>query len=113
LAKKSLFTVLQEEINIRERSEGISPADILELPPTLRTLLNIITRKGEASLIELAKAAKHDKDEVAQALSILADKGYLREIGEGDDRHYKTYLGRTRKRQVPLNIWEGLDDKVQ
>ncbi len=111
--KKSLFTMLQEEINIRERSEGISPADILDLPPILRTLLNIITRQGEIGLIELAKKAKLDKDEIAQALSLLTDKGYLREIGEGDARRYKTYLGRTRKKQVPLNIWEDLDGKVE
>lgn len=113
MAKKSLFTMLQEEINIREQSEGISTADILDLPPVLRTLLNIITRQGEIGLIELAKAAKQDKDEVAQALSILAEKGYLREMGEGDARRYKTYLGRTRKKQVPLNIWNNLDGKLE
>jgi hypothetical protein len=37
----------------------------------------------------------------------------VQETGEGEARRYKVFFGHTRRREVPMDIWEALDQKVK
>ena len=49
----SLFDRLQSEIEARQRMEGITPADLLDLSPELRRIINMIMRQKEMGLAEI------------------------------------------------------------
>lgn len=49
-----LFENLRLEIETRQSVKGITLADLLDLSPRLRRLINTIIRRGEMSLIEIA-----------------------------------------------------------
>ncbi len=109
---QSMFERLQKEIETREKQERLSPADLLELPETLRSLLNQINRRGAMSLAEAAAEVGQDEAQTTSMLASLVDKGFLKESGEGDEKRYTVVFGRRRRRRVPLNIWEALSEKV-
>ena len=50
----SRFDRLQSELAACQRVTGVTPADLLGLPPELRRLLNAVTRQGDVSPTEIA-----------------------------------------------------------
>ncbi len=107
-----LFDRLQEEIETHQRLEGITPADLLDLSPELRRLINTITRRGEMSLSEIALELDMAPSEASGLLDKLVDKGYLSSFEVEGERRYKAFFAQKRVRKVPLNIWDTLGDKL-
>lgn len=108
-----LFDRLQSEIEARQRVEGITPADLLNISPELRRIINMIMRRREMSLAEIVFELDMRPSEARGLLDTLVDKGYLRTLEVEGEQHYKAFLARRRRRKVPLNIWEALGDKVE
>jgi len=108
-----LFDRLQAEIETRQRVEGITPADLLDLSPALRRIINLVIRRGEMSLGEIVRELDVRPSEVGEMLDALVEKGYLRAFEVEGEQRYKTFLARKRGREVPLNIWEALGSKVE
>jgi DNA-binding IclR family transcriptional regulator len=108
-----LFDRLQAEIETRQQVEGITPADLLDLSPELRRIINTILRQGEMSLTEIVLQLDMRPSEVKDLLDTLVEKGYLRAFEVKGELHYKTFLAHKRGREVPLNIWEALGSKVE
>ena len=108
-----LFERLQAEIEQREKSAGLSAVDLLHLSDELRAIVQTIARQGQMSLADVAAAVGMPADDVAQLMAALEDKGFVfvREID--DQKVYKTSFARRRGRDVPLNIWDALADKVE
>ena len=103
-----IFDSIQDEIEAREQREGISPADLLDLSPPVRRLMNRVTRKGELSAVEAARSLERPVDEIRPMLDGLAEKGYLhREKREGV-WVYRTRFARKRGRKIPGGIWSAL-----
>ena len=51
-----IFNRIRTEIEARDKKEeGITPSDLLDLPPQLSRLMNRITRKGEMTVEEAAE----------------------------------------------------------
>ena len=50
-----IFKHLQNEVQEREKREGITLADLLELDPPLRRLMNRVTRYGEMTVSQAAE----------------------------------------------------------
>lgn len=103
-----IFDSIQDEIEAREKREGISPADLLDLSPPVRRLMNRITRQGEQTAAEAAEFLERPIDEVKQMLAGLAEKGYLEREKRGDAWVYRTRFARRRRRQIPGGIWSAL-----
>jgi len=108
-----LFDRLQSEIEARQRVEGITPADLLNISPELRRIINTIMRRREMSLAEIVFELDMRPSEARGLLDTLVEKGYLRTFEVEGEQHYKAFLARRRRRKVPLNIWEALGDKVE
>lgn len=108
-----LFDRLQNEIQRREEVVGISPADLLELSPELRRLVQTITRRGQMTLAELSAAVGMPADEVAPLLAGLEEKGFVTASETDGERRYKAQYARRRGREVPLNIWEALTERIE
>jgi DNA-binding MarR family transcriptional regulator len=100
-------------MEISPRLEGITPADLLALPPELRHLMNMILRRGEMGLAEIVLELDISPSKVSGLLDTLVEKGYLRAFEVEGEQRYKVFLARKRRREVPLNIWEALSNKVE
>ena len=108
-----LFDRLQSEIETRQRVEGITSADLLDLSPELRRIINMITRRGEMSLAEIVLELDMRPSEARRLLDTLVEKGYLKSFEVKGELHYKTFFARRRGREMLLNIWDALSGKVK
>lgn len=108
----SLFDRLQDEIESRERQEGISPADLLNLPPTLASVIKQIIRQNGMRLTEVAEALDQTPESTQQALDDLIEKGYVRQVEVKNEIWYKAQFARKRGRALSKDFWAALDDAV-
>ena len=108
-----LFDRLQSEIETRQRVEGITSADLLDLSPELRRIINMIMRRREMSLAEIVLELDTRPSEARRLLDTLVEKGYLKSFEVKGELHYKTFFARRRGREMLLNIWDALSDKVK
>jgi DNA-binding Lrp family transcriptional regulator len=108
-----LFDRLQSEIETRQRMEGITPADLLDLSSELRRIVNTITREGEMSLAKIVLELDMRPSELRELLDTLVEKGFLKAFEVKGELRYKTFFARRRVREVSLNIWDALSDKVE
>ncbi len=108
-----MFDRLQTEIETRQRVEGITTADLLDLSPELRRIINMILRQGEMSLTEIVFELDMKPSEAKGLLDTLVEKGYLKAFEVKGEQRYKTFLARKRRREVPLDIWEALGSKME
>jgi DNA-binding MarR family transcriptional regulator len=107
-----LFNRIQKEVDTRAKQEGITLADLLDLSPPLRRLMNRITREGQLSVGEAAELLEETPANARQTLNTLVEKGYLeREQLEGE-WVYRTRFARKRPRQVPAGIWSALENRT-
>jgi hypothetical protein len=109
----SLFDRLQDEIDSREQQEGISPADLLDLPPALASVIKKIIRRNGMKLIEVAEALAQTPEEAQQTLDELVKKGYVRQVEVKNEIWYKARFAQKRGRELPQDLWSALDDAVE
>ncbi|GIV97447.1 MAG: hypothetical protein KatS3mg057_2104 [Herpetosiphonaceae bacterium] len=93
---------------------GITALDLLELPPILRSIVRLMLRKGEMTLLELHQAAANlaapdsiDQAEIDKALNTLCQQNWLVRFGEGQNSSYKVNI--RKKIGRPGKIWDSLD----
>ena len=110
---KGLFERLQDEIEEREKREAISPLDLLDLPEALRTLMQLIIRRGQATAHELAQEMEGSENALESMLQSLVDKGYLATVPGTTPPRYRPVLGRRRARELPSGIWDMLSKKLE
>ena len=107
-----MFDRLQRELKKRYKHEGITPADVMELPEPLRTAMSRMMRKGSMTLSELASELNLERAETRRLGQMLVEKGFLsssRRTADGEIV-YRTHFTHKRGRSVPLDIWKLLDD---
>lgn len=110
-----MFDRLQQELKKRSKVEGITPADVMDLPEPLRTVMNKIMRKGSMTLSELAAELKLKTAEAHRLGQILVEKGFLNSTGGKADSEivYRTHFARKARKRghgLPLDVWKALDD---
>lgn len=113
MSRPALFQRLQEEIELRERTDGISPLDLLDLSTDLQRVLVQITRAGQISLKDLVRDLALPEGDVRTLTAQLVEKGYLREYMREDEPYYRTYFGRKRVRELSLDFWETLGQRIE
>lgn len=110
---KGLFDRLEQELEAREKAAGLTMADLLELPENLRKLVNWMMRQQDVHLSEVA-AFLGENDETSRAtLAALIEKGFVRELKVHGETCYRVRLAPKRGRDLPLDLWRALDDKVE
>jgi hypothetical protein len=113
----AIYDLLQQALEERPELEGVTSADIAELPKPLRELLLKTMRVGTVSLAEMAVDLGLNHDEAGCVAGLLIGKGFLAEAGEGPDEEglYRINLARRKGRSVPADIWSSItkpsDDK--
>lgn len=108
-----MFDRIQNEIETREKRDGISPADLLDFSPPLRKLMNHITRKGETTEGAAAQHLGESQEQVREMLNGLVEKGYLEREKRKEGWVYKTRFTRKRGRDIPVGIWSALEQRAK
>jgi len=108
-----IFKHIQAEIDGREKREGITPADLLDLSPPLRRLMVRITREGEMALEVAAEQLGASLAHTREMLNALVEKGYLDREEREQGWVYETRFGRKRGRDIPPGIWSALGQRTQ
>jgi DNA-binding MarR family transcriptional regulator len=106
----NIFEQIQSEVQVREKREGILPADLLDLSPPVRRLMTHITRAGEMTVEAAAEYLEEPLSDVQHMLDTLTAEGYLEREKQGEDWVYRTRFARKRGHTVPAGIWSALED---
>jgi DNA-binding MarR family transcriptional regulator len=99
-----IFDRIQSEVEAREKQEGITLAELLDLSPSLRRLMNRITREGGLTVTAAANTQK--------MLDRLVEKGYLEREKREEGWVYRTRFARKRGRDMPVGIWSALGERT-
>ena len=110
---KGLYNRLQGELEAREKSPGLSMSDLLSLPEPQSSLLSWMVRQGQVELEDVTAFLKQDAESTRALLADLVDKGYVREIEMRGVKQYRVRMAPKRGHELPANLWQALDDKVQ
>lgn len=110
---KGLFGRLQQELDVRAHTAGLTMADILELPDTERQLVNWMMRAGDVSLADVATQLGQDEATVQARLAVLIEKGFVRETVSHSVTFYQVRMAPRRQRQLPENLWQALDKIIE
>jgi len=108
-----LFDRLQDEINSREQPGGLSPVDLLDMPPTMASIIKKIIRKNGMKLSEIAAALNKNPEETQQALDELVAKGFIRRVEVKQEYWYKAHFGRKADKTLNQSVWAALDKVVE
>jgi predicted ArsR family transcriptional regulator len=108
----SLFDRLQHEIDAREQQTGLSPADLLDMPPTLAAVIKQIVRRNGMKLADIAETLGQPPAQTRQTLDKLVNKGLVRQVEVKDEVWYKAHFAHRRSRTLSQNLWSSLDDAV-
>lgn len=108
-----LFGRLEQELDAREKTPGLSMGDIISLPDSLRRLINWMVRQRQVKVEEAAAYMGQDVDAVRALLSDMIQQGYVAEFEMRGQKYYRVRLAAKRGRDIPLNIWQSLDDLVE
>jgi hypothetical protein len=90
---------------------GISPLDVLELPPDLQAVMHQAMRTGQTTVAKIVGSMGIDWDEASELLDTLVARGHLRQTGEGKESVYRPILGRHRRPRLSSGLWEMLEDE--
>jgi hypothetical protein len=106
----AIYDLLQQALEERPRLEGVTPADIAELPTPLRELLRKTMRVGTIALGEMAVDLGLNQGQAGRVVDLLIDKGFLALAGASPDGKclYRINLARRKGRSVPADIWSSV-----
>ena len=109
-----LFTRLQDELDARDKNEGLSPIDLLDMPDSLTAIINQIIRKNGMKLEDIAEELGQSLQATKKTLDELVEKGYIRQIEvRGEEIWYKAQFGRKADKALSLSIWSALGGVVE
>ncbi len=115
-----VFDRLQKEIEDKQKDGGITPLDMVDLPPALRKIMRVMLRKVQMSYPELTEAMKDvpekerlSSDELEEAIATLVEQSWLMKLGEGERAIYKVNLRRKSGSTLASGIWQALDTKLK
>jgi DNA-binding MarR family transcriptional regulator len=108
-----IFDRVQREIDARDKQEGITPADLLDLSSSLRRLMNRITRGGEITVEAAAELLEETPGNARQMLNALVEKGYLERVEKEEGWIYRTRFARKRGREIPAGMWSALGKRTR
>ena len=107
-------TVRDEMCRRKVTTTSLSMADVLELPDPLRQLVTWMMRRESSDLTGIAEHLGQDEDAARQAVTELADRGFVTEVEAGDGgEEYRARPAGRQKRRAPRDLWGALDDTAE
>lgn len=115
-----LFDRLDKEIKDSQKDGGITPLDLVKLPPSLRKIMRLMLRELQMSYPRMCEVmdAMPEQDrltraELDEALSTLTEQFWLIRIGEKEKAIYKVNLRRKAGSTLAAGIWSSIDEKIK
>ena len=109
-----IFQHMQEEVDDRDKRDGISLAEMLDLEPLQRRLVKHITRKGKTGLEAAAKLLDRPPEETQEILDSLVKESYLDRTEQEGEWVYTVRLARRKaSRNLPPGIWSALGSRTE
>lgn len=115
-----VFDRLNKEIKDKQQEGGITPLDLVGLPPALRKIMRLMLRELQASYPRLCEivdgmpeADRLAREELQSTLTTLTEQFWLTRIGEGEKAIYKVNLRRREGSKLVAGIWSALDSKLK
>jgi hypothetical protein len=115
-----VFDRLNKEIQDKQQEGGITPLDLVSLPPALRKIMKLMLRELQMDYPRLCEAMdampaeeRLARDDLDDALSTLTQQFWLIRIGEGEKAIYKVNLRRRDGSTLAAGIWSSLDAKLK
>jgi Fic family protein len=112
LVDKGLYDRLKKELEAREKSHGLSTADIEKLPDSLRSLCSWMLRARQVALGDVASFLGQEESQASRTLADLVNRGFVRQVTTREGTYFRVRLLPRRGREVLLNLWQALEDKV-
>lgn len=107
-----LFGRVEQELAAREKTPGLTMAEILTLPPSMRRMANWLVREREVDLPAAVAFMDGDEATTRAVLAEMVERGYVLALDIRGETRYRIRLARRRRRDVPLDIWQALGEKV-
>ncbi len=115
-----VFDRLNKEIQDKQQEGGITPLDLVGLPPALRKIMRVMLRELQAGYPRLceiidgmSEADRLSREDLQSALASLTEQYWLIRIGEGEKAIYKVNLRRREGSKLVAGIWSALDLKLK
>ena len=93
--------------------KALNPIELLTLPADQREVINYLSRQKQAHLKDIqAGVPTLSRAEVVEALQILKERGYIREVLLDGEVYYRVAFGGTTSRTkvyLPEDIWSSLN----
>jgi hypothetical protein len=116
--KRDSQDALEELLSVRSPARvqpaqggGISPLDLLELPPDLREVMNVLMRSGASTAQQVADPMHIEVDKAIGLLDTLVARGHVRQLGKDEQSVYEPILGRSRRPRLSSRLWQALEDE--
>ena len=106
-----IFDSIDKKIESHET--GIRVSDLLDLPRSLRTIMNRVIRDKEVTVETVAEHLGESPEKAQEMLETLIEKGYLRVDKREGVAVYRVEFGRTHPKDIPGSIWSALEGKVK
>jgi hypothetical protein len=107
-----MFEQLLNELAGRPAVQGITMADVLDLPAPLGAALRRMIRAGALPLSELAAELDLTADEARALGALLVEKGMLTAEVAGDrEQTYRVRFAATRRSRLPASLLKALDEE--
>jgi hypothetical protein len=106
-----MFEFLHHDLERRAEVQGITMADVLDLPEPLSTAIKRMVRGRSVLLSEFAADLGLGIAEAQALAAALVEKGYLlyAERKHSLEPIYRARFARVQGRNLPATIWETLD----
>lgn len=99
------FEFLRDELENGPPSNGVSMADVLDMPEPLGTALSHLLRSRSMTLTEFSQVLGLDLTETYQLGQILVAKGYISQVDREDGTpEFHVRPARMRGRTVPFDL---------
>ena len=108
-----LFEWLQRELEEQEKADGLTMTEILTMPDPLRQLVNWMLRQQSVDFAEIVAFVGEDETTSRAMLESLMERGVVHRISNDDTARYHVRMASRRGRQIPIDIWQALEEKIR
>lgn len=106
---QELFDQIRAESLKSLKISGLSMADVMTLPDTLRHFINWMMRQQAVSVATVSDYIGEGEEVAQQLIELLVAQGFLQKLDVEGVPRYRLRLASKQKRELPKNIWQALD----
>jgi hypothetical protein len=114
-----IFDRLQERMELEAKEGGISPIELMDLPPLMRKIMRLMLREFELTYQEiitwsedLDESERPTRTDLDASLNELSKQLWLIKRGEGERERYQANLRHKSGSKIAQGVWNVLDKKI-